>query len=117
MATRVEKIAGDPIAVITFTTPFNPVDDIGQVTERLSEISKTVDKVLHVVVDISRLDLPFPDIIMSMEEVPGDDLLTARHSDIDICFVGGADAAEMAQYGGKDVSVYHTLDDALAAIR
>jgi hypothetical protein len=117
MAPTVERLTGEPIAVITFASPFNPINDVPQANERLSELSTDVPGTLHIVADISHVELPFEDIIISMAELPGDDLLIARHSDTDICFVGGEDAAEMAQYGGQDVAVYHTLDDALAAIR
>lgn len=124
MATSVQKLVGEPVAIVTYTPPFNIERDLFQAREQLAEISKKVSGTLHIVIDVSRLDLSFSDIMIGMGESSGARLEEINAGDVSMSFIGSPDMLQMVkdayqqeQYGGMKVDIYGTLDEALDAIR
>ncbi len=118
MATSVQKLVGESIAIVTYTAPFDIAKDLLAAGQQLTEISQKVTGTLHIVIDISRLDLSFDEIMQGMGESSGDRLKEVNNGDVTLTFIGSPHMLQtVSESYPQQVDIYPTLDKALGAIR
>lgn len=120
MTHTVERLPDEPILIITYETPFDFHIEPGQILEAMADIIIDSDQAVFAIHDTSNLSLSFSDVVTGMagafKNVRGQELSPRAR----ILVVGGGTLLNLAvrsarqiQYGGLDVELFDSLDDAL----
>ena len=123
--TTVEKLPGEPIAIITHRNPYVPERDIPHAEQELEKYLNETQGPLHVITDFSQVNTSFSLLVISMSEaISRQGLASISSNRIKLVLVGshrlielGAQALQQDQYGGLDVPFFANMDEALAYCR
>ncbi|MBN1565217.1 MAG: hypothetical protein JXA10_15335 [Anaerolineae bacterium] len=117
--TEAYQVPGEPIFVFAITGQIVVPQDPQQASEKFFEMTKDAEGKIHRILDFSQAEIHFSDVAlglqndvaMQMEQVVnymvGTDELVAF----------AAEAAKQDQFGGLDVKLFTSRDDAIAAAR
>lgn len=121
MAVEFSRITNQPIIVVKFLPPFDPVKDLPEATKYSATILNQIKGQLYRIEDMSGVDIDFSNLVMAMakatEKIPG----SMSDSRIEGILVSGqelfelaANAMSQAQYGEKKMTLFATVDEAIA---
>ena len=124
MPATVTRLPNEPIVVVKITPPADPQKEVGEVTQAIAEMFEGKEGPIYRINDFTDANLSFPVLVTGLAlETQG---LPGSFSDprVKMVFVGTSDMVELGaksmrqeQYGGLDILLFATLDDALAHIR
>jgi len=121
----VQKYPEEPIVEFTVTEQFRIYDHMPDAVEEAYELLDGLDEDIYYVVDAGHLRLDFSGAVAALAMLAKGELALFRHSRIHKIVVAGksrllemsAKALGQAQYGGLTVYFYHTIEEALTAVR
>ena len=123
MSITVKRLTDEPIVIVTFAMPFDPENDLRQVTQEVAAILKEVDPPLYRIDDVSTLEIDFSQMVQAMgtatRNVPG----SVTDPNIQMIFVGEGifhlvtQSLKQDQYGSIDADIFAALDEALQHVR
>lgn len=125
MSATIKPVSGESLAIVTYQEPFNPVEDLAYVQDELEHLLAQTGAPLQVVVDLRQIDLDFSELVQSLGMTSSSSsAASSKSGQIRLTFVGdsemvkmAADAYGQAQYGGAEVDMFASLDQALAHAR
>ncbi len=125
MSTTVEKLPGEPIAIIVHHPPYIPNDAILYAEQELAKILASMEGPLYVITDFRAIDVTFSDLVMSLADaVARSDEGSVKSERTRLVLVGssqlvamGASAFAQEQYGGFYVPFFASVEEALEYCR
>ncbi|HEX3049755.1 MAG TPA: hypothetical protein VHP83_03795 [Aggregatilineaceae bacterium] len=125
MSASIERLAHKNVAIVRYTQPFNPVQDLTHVKTELEKFLASSSGVFNVIVDLSQINLTFADLVESMSQTvdPASETSAKKGRLVNI-LVGSdalikmaADAYAQEQYGKTKVDIYPSVEVALEHIQ
>lgn len=125
MSVMIQQFPREPIIIARFYEPFDPAKDIAVVVKRLqAELDDTKDS-LYYVADMSAVTVKFSELVRGLAQLFADKTGPYTNPRLRIFMVSGDQliafgikaAAEQAQYGSVDVSLYASMDSAMTKVR
>jgi hypothetical protein len=117
----VQLLSGEPVILVSFSPPFDPLNDVPQAYAKAVELSQSVQTMVFLLSDVSTINLSLDDLINGMAMLKN---ALPKFKDYRFIGIGSSDmvklaarAMRQAQYGNVDVSLFSSLNDALARIR
>lgn len=123
MAFSTIQLLDEPIVIIAVDLPFDRHLASLQVTNsQLTHLAAQTDGLLYFVFDIGQQDIGFSDILIGIDELDSDPSSWINFSHVQLVIVGDHPMLRIArkrvsQQLHVDMTVYPTMDAALAAIR
>lgn len=125
MPPTVEKLPGEPIAIVTHYPPYKPDQDIVAAEHELAKILAEMQEPLFVITDYSGVDVSFNDLVMSLADASSrTEAASVRSDKIRLVLVGSSDLVELGasalaqeQYGSVQTPFFKSIDEALAYCR
>lgn len=125
MAFTVERIEDEPIVIVRVTNPLgDTVEETRASDKAVADAAADIEGTYYRITDVTELDITFTEIVYWLAEqkhaAPGSINdprlipLTIGGKDIDYQAI---DWAKQEQYGGREIQLFATLDDALAHAR
>jgi len=124
MSASIERLANENVAIVRYTQPFNPAQDLTYAKDELEKILASTPGTLNVIVDLSQINLTFADLVESMSRtVDPDSETSAKKGRLVNILVGSdalikmaADAYAQEQYGKMKVDIYPSVEVSLEHI-
>ncbi len=125
MSVKVEALNNKNAILITYDSPYKPIEDVMKSLELELELLKEMSVFpADILVDISRLDLSFSDIVHGLGTITQSEVgREVAKYDLRIIHIGSSDMVKMGvdglrqeQYGGHDVVMFSTVEDAIAYV-
>jgi hypothetical protein len=125
MSYKVEMLPNEPIMVTTFEAGFDVRRDATGVVKQMRALLDAATQPVYMLDDTINMKLNFADLVGGLAMVTRGETDVVNHRNVRrIVIVTSSDilkfattALKQSQYGGKEVAVYTSMDDALAAIR
>jgi hypothetical protein len=121
MSYAVKLLPGEPVIIVSFSLPFDPLNDVPEAYTEAAELSQTLRDTVFLLSDVSAVNLNLDDLINGLAMLR--DALP-KTKEYRLIGIGSSDmvkraaqAMTQAQYGSVDVSLFSSLNDALARIR
>jgi len=122
MTYQVQQLDGKPIWVSNYHEPYDPSMDAHAVDLEMQSLTADVPGKLYFIADMRAIDVEFSDIVSGLAEAfksgvetfytnPRVTILTVGTSDL---IKMATEAAKQAQYGGVDIKVFPTVEEAVA---
>ncbi|MEO0561147.1 MAG: hypothetical protein AAF125_03485 [Chloroflexota bacterium] len=118
----IKQVKDHLIWVATYTEPYNPIVDAQGAEVAMKELTADVDRVFYYIADLSQVVVDFNDIVLGLAEAfkPGSGSFYSQPN-VRILTVGTQELIQMAavaakqdQYGGIDIKVYASPEEAIA---
>jgi hypothetical protein len=125
MSFKVEKLADEPIMITTFEGAFDVRRDGAEIVRQMRSFLDAATVPLYMVDNMIDIKLSFSDLVGALAMATRGETDIVNHPKLRrIVIVTSSDivkfgttALKQAQYGGKEVAIYTSMEDALAAIR
>jgi hypothetical protein len=125
MSFRVERLAGEPILLVTVPEDFDVKTDLPLAIGQIREILDGVEEPVYHTHDVHPFQMSFDDMMAAMRLLTQGEMAILRHPDIREILVAAGDtmvraaakALALIPYGGLSVKIFGTLDEALAYAR
>jgi hypothetical protein len=124
-----EKLPNMPAILLTFQKDFTFQRDARSIVDGLFELLDAAPEPLYDITDARLLDLNFTDLVMGLQLVTrgifSNDRPILKHPNLkEVVFIATSKLTELAgnalqqvQYGGYRVTVFKTMDEALAYVK
>lgn len=124
MSIRTQRLQDLPAILLDIQEPFDPKEDVTRSAQEAARLQQELDRPIYRIIDLSKVDMEFSEMIVAM----GNERKQAGGSsdpNITTCFVGSSDVvrmgtkalAEQDQYGKGKVSLFTSVNEAIAFIR
>jgi hypothetical protein len=125
MSFRVERLAGEPILLVTVPEDFDVKNDLPAAIKQIREILDGSEEPVYHTHDVHPFQMSFDDMMAAMRLLTQGEMAILRHPNIrevlvaadDTMIRAAAKALALVPYGGLPVRVFETLDEALAYAR
>jgi hypothetical protein len=121
MSYAVKLLPGEPVIIVSFSLPFDSLNDVPEAYTEAAELSQTLRDTVFLLSDVSAVNLSLDDLINGLTMLR--DALP-KTKDYRLIGIGSLDMVKraaqamwQAQYGSVNVSLFSSLNDALARIR
>jgi hypothetical protein len=123
MSFEVQQLKDKPIVVITCHNPFDFTEDIAAANRQVAALLENRETITRII-DFTEIEMTFADLVESLatktRAVPG----SLRDTRVQTVFVGThelvvmkAQSLRQEQYGGLNVPLFESLDEAIAHCR
>lgn len=123
MPVAYELLPEESIIICTFTGDFK-TEDLRQMYRTCDELLNKTYSHLYRISNFSAVDSTFPEVMAAIKEIGSDLPGGASDPRVTTCVVGSNQWTRMAvdflkrpQFGGLQISLFQTIEDALAAMR
>lgn len=119
MSVDINILQEEPVILFTIQAPIDGENDARVTSEKAIEFAEELGQPVYRIVDFSQVDVTFTDIVMGMSAgagVPADLVQTymvGSHALVKLA----AESSAQEQYGGIQVYLYASVDEALDDIR
>ncbi len=124
MPVTVQKMADENIILVAYESPYK----VSETTESMEVIQQIVEQavgVTYLIVDLSRLNMTFSDMVQGLAaSTSGRQGWSVKDPRTRMVVVGankliefGVKAVNQTQYGGINIPLFDTMDEALAYVR
>lgn len=126
MPVVVEALDDNRSILVSYSEPYQPVDDvIASLEQELIILRGMSDFPAYIIVDISKVEMSFSDIVHGLGAVTQSDIgKEVAQYDLRILHIGSGDMVEMgadglrqAQYGANDVVLFESIEAAVAYVK
>jgi hypothetical protein len=124
MAYTVQRIPNEPIIVLKVMNPFNPAKEVPEQNAEIAKLSQGVTPPVYLISDLSELKISFSDLVVSLAEVKRDEESAFNNKNLVTLTVGSnemvrlsVEAAKQKQYGGVNIQIFGSVDEAIAHAR
>ncbi len=124
MPADVTRVPNEPIVIVTITPPPDPVSEVGEVARTIATMFRGETGPIYRINDFTAVNLSFGELVVGLGLETKGDPGTFTDPRIKTVFVGtsemvelGAKSMRQEHYGGLDILLFATLEDALAHIR
>ena len=124
MPASVTRVPNEPIVIVTITPPPDPAHEVSKVAHTIATMFREETGPIYRVNDFTAVNLSFGELVVGLGLEAKGDPGTFTDPRIKTIFVGtsdmvelGAKSARQEHYGGLDILLFATLEDALAHIR
>lgn len=120
----INKLPDEPIIIATYTKGQPPAEAIEEVIQYTAQLLDEVEGVIYRIEDLTEADMTFGDAVQVMGAVTKNRPGSARDPRVKTLLVGAgtlldlsAKAFQQTQYGGLQVPLYSSVEEALANAR
>jgi hypothetical protein len=125
MPFTIEKLADEPIVLVTLSNPFDVKEDVPLFAHQLQAVFDSEAGPLWDVTDVRDLSIAFGDMVSGMAMITRGELGVLRHAKVcrfaivasSNLILIAAKALGQQQYGAIPVTVCESLDEAFATVR
>ncbi|MBZ0310044.1 MAG: hypothetical protein K8I82_28545 [Anaerolineae bacterium] len=124
MPVTAQKLTDENIIVVSYESPYRVEDTIESV-ETIHQIVEEATDVIYLIVDLTRLNMGFSDMVQGLAaSTSGKQGWSLKDPRTRLVVVGankliefGVKAVNQTQYGGVNIPLFDTLDEALTYVR